>query len=202
MRHTETFHDIEALFDDETEREDVSLPNEWVSPEECLSKSDSFEDMSDEEDASEIEELPEMNEEDILEARRASVTKFTSTLHSICERYNRPFEDGDEIDIMSLQLIVDRGYLRSASHQSVFGKGVDGQLVDMIERRQVTCWIERCKRCRIRIDHEENVYCQKCKQELRERRSFVSFSSPIKSQAVSYESHPSTSPSSPWLSGK
>ena len=131
------------------------------------------------------EEFPELDDGEIREARQASLDKFASSLRSICERYDRPFEDGDEIDIMSLQLIVDRGYLRNASHCSVFGEGIDEQLVNMIEKRQVIRSMERCKRCHERFDQQQGtIYCYKCKEELRERRSLMSWTTTITSSST------------------
>jgi hypothetical protein len=196
------------------ENEDELLNEEidrfWASEDEEEEEED-FDDFStsiDEEETLLVEnneEFPELDEGEIREARQASLDKFASSLRSICERYDRPFEDGDEIDMMSLQVIVDRGYLRNASHCSVFGKGIDEQLVKMIEKRQVIHHTtERCKRCHERFDDQQGtIYCDKCKEELRERRSLMSwmttstttptilptaYSSPIRSYSVSSES--------------
>ena len=169
-----------------------------------LAENDIFEDE---------EELPEMNEEDIFKAREVSLAKFTSSLQSICERYNRPFEDGDEIDIMSLQLIVDKGYLRNTSHRSIFGRGIDEQLVNMIENRQITRWTDdKCRRCQTFLNHHlSNVYCQNCKDDLKERKSLMlpssspmlmTYSSPIRISSQSTESSQQFLSSPSQLSGK
>jgi hypothetical protein len=177
MKSTERFEDIEALFEDEAENYpyDLSPMKEPISilEEERLSRDEAVSNLSNNDELlSENEMFPELEEEDILEARKASRLKLVSTLESICERYNQAFEDGDEIDMMSLQVIVDKGYLRHTSHSSVFGRGIDSQLMDMIEKRKVPLYNARCKRCRIHMEMTA-IYCPACKQELQERRSLM-----------------------------
>jgi hypothetical protein len=160
----ERFADIEELFENDSsdnlsERHQPLIPN--------LSRQFNLPDNDD--------KWSNMDENMISSARKQSQIKFHAVLESICERYNKPF-DGDEIDINSLELVVDKGYLRRSSQQNLFGRGIDVELINMIENGPIShLSSSHCKRCEKILQEGELIsYCQLCQKELQTKKDFFS----------------------------
>jgi len=59
-------------------------------------------------------DLQDYDEQADQEKRDAHIERFRTTLEDIFSRYDREFEeDGDEIDLHTLEIVEDRGFLRS-----------------------------------------------------------------------------------------
>jgi len=70
--------------------------------------------VEDDEAPSDDADLQDYDEQIDQEKRDAHIERFRMTLEDIFSRYNREFEeDGDEIDLHTLEIVEDRGFLRS-----------------------------------------------------------------------------------------
>ncbi|KAJ3297210.1 hypothetical protein HK104_000727 [Borealophlyctis nickersoniae] len=67
--------------------------------------------------------------DDIAAQRAASQLRLKVAWDDICERYGREFDDADEIDLVTCEVVVDKGFIRNTPVRA-FGKTFIGEGVD------------------------------------------------------------------------
>ena len=90
-----------------------------------------------------VRRLLRKEEEDFGRARAHNLARLQSRLERICAKYDHPFEESDVIDLESLDIVVDNGFLRR-SQDAIFGEGFKKKFLhtlyqDFFHVEETTC---------------------------------------------------------------
>lgn len=69
------------------------------------------------------EEVEEIDEAEVNVRRAQSLNKVRSRWDEICEKYGREFDNADEIDLITLEVVVDKGHILQMRDENDVGNG-------------------------------------------------------------------------------